>query len=174
MVSIKICNLQAKLTNASSMKRTDVIFLSTVVVWMVTTVCSGALANRTSEIQTHIPSDGDRLHPGISLDPRAITTVQTANRTVSICSDMFSPEYDADVSVYVDGDTLSYVQFSTKHIFRISSDTLSYIGNDNRSSEFRVDRSATPVAYVPGEGISTPVAWTGRLTLQAPASYRAR
>lgn len=90
----------------------------------------------------HSPRDGDRLHPNISFSRQAIAIEDSASRMVGIVSALFSPDDNADAFVYVDGDTISYVQAATKHRFVAHGDTLAYIGYENRASEFR---TAEPV-----------------------------
>lgn len=108
-----------------SMKRTASIFPTIVIPCLLMALSPGAYAYHPSVLSSHIPRDGDRLHPNVSLSPGAIAAVDSVRRSVSLNPELFAPMDEADVSVYVDGDTLSYVQFATRHIFVISRDTLS-------------------------------------------------
>lgn len=73
----------------------------------------------------------------------------------------FDDSYDA--SPYIDGDTISYVQFATKHRFLLRGDTLSYIGYENRATDFRLDSPAVAAAFPLTDGKSVSDVWSGHM-----------
>ncbi|MDE6742079.1 MAG: hypothetical protein K2J58_07090, partial [Muribaculaceae bacterium] len=64
---------------------------------------------------------------------------------------------------YIDGDTISYVQFATKHRFVLRGDTLSYIGYENRATDFRLDSPAVAAAFPLTDGKSVSDGWSGHM-----------
>ncbi|MCM1491033.1 MAG: hypothetical protein NC095_09435 [Muribaculum sp.] len=117
----------------------------------------------------HLPNDGDKLHPNVSFSKSAISNVDDGRKCVSFNLELFAPSDDADVSVYVDGDTVSYVQFATKQIFRITPVAFEYLGYDNRAGDFRLE---TPTGVRTPDAVdSLPLSskWEGRLMLHGKA-----
>lgn len=114
----------------------------------------------------HTPRDGELLHPNIAAATGAISDVDMSAKTVSFNPDLFSPVDEADARIYINEDTIGYVQFATKQKFMLHGDTLSYLGYENRASEFcfRGDvvlATLSPLQSVSGHGSG----WTGRITL---------
>ncbi|MDE6511091.1 MAG: hypothetical protein K2L00_03235, partial [Muribaculaceae bacterium] len=99
----------------------------------------------------HTPRDHDRLHPGLAGSRSLILSVNDSTRTVVIDPRAVSFDDDCDAFPYIDGDTISYVQFATKHRFLLRHDTLSYIGYENRASRFMLDRPVGVAAFPLGE-----------------------
>lgn len=98
-----------------------------------------ALANANDNFALHKPNDGDKLHPNVAYSQSAIGDVDAENRIVEFNAALFSPSDDADAAVYISNDTLSYIQFATNYRFKIESDTLKYIGYENRAGKFSLD-----------------------------------
>lgn len=111
----------------------------------------------------HTPRDHDRLHPGLAASPSLILSVNDSARTVLIDPQAVSFDESYDASPYIDGDTISYVQFATKHRFLLRGDTLSYIGYENRATDFRLDSPAA-VAVLPfTDGKTVSDEWSGHM-----------
>lgn len=111
----------------------------------------------------HTPRDGDRLHPGFAAPNSLILFVDDSTKTVSIAPQAVAFDSGSDAYVYIYGDTVSYVQSATKHRFTLRGDTLSYIGHENRASDFRLDRPAQ-VALFPLNGRAVVRdGWSGHL-----------
>ena len=70
---------------------------------------------------------------------------------------------DLDACTYIDSDTISYVQFSTKHRFLLRGDTLSYIGYENRATDFHLDSPAIVACFPLEDGNVTRDVWTGHM-----------
>lgn len=111
----------------------------------------------------HTPRDGDRLHPGFADSPSLILSISDSTRTVLLDPSAVSFDDMRDAFVYIDGDTISYVQSATKHRFTLKGDTLSYIGYENRASDFRFDRPAKVAIFPMKEGASVIDEWRGHL-----------
>ncbi len=120
-------------------------------------------AESATDFSFHIPRDGDRLHPNVSLNETAKANIDSEKRLVSIVPDLFAPLDAADISVFVNSDTISYIQNATKYLFRLSSDSLLYIGFENRASFFRLDNPVTVMTSVTGGTAGTENIWSGRL-----------
>ena len=110
----------------------------------------------------HTPRDGDRLHPGLS-DSRSLLSVNDSSKTVIIDPSIVFFDDDHDASPYIDNDTISYVQFATKHRFLLRGDTLSYIGYENRAAYFRLDPPVAVAVFPLRDGVSVREDWTGHL-----------
>lgn len=147
------------------MKRTASLSTVSVILCLLMTLTLSAYSTLPADLSAHIPRDGDKLHPNVSFLKGAISGVDTADRVASFSTGMFSPSDEADVSVYVDRDTLSYIQFATKYLFRLSSDTLSLIGYENRASEFRIDNPSETITLESAGKNQIVTAWTGRQTI---------
>ncbi|MDE5813279.1 MAG: hypothetical protein K2H72_03245, partial [Muribaculaceae bacterium] len=111
----------------------------------------------------HIPRDGDRLHPGIASSQSLILSVRDSARIILIDPAAVSFDGDSDAWTYIDSDTISYVQFATKHRFKLSGDTLSYIGYENRATDFRLDRPTTAAVFPLKDGDIVRDVWTGHM-----------
>lgn len=111
----------------------------------------------------HTPRDFDHLNPAVSYSPHAITSIDCEKCIVSFIPDLFSTDNSGDVHVYADGDTISYVQFATKHRFLINSDTLSYIGFENRATQFSIDKPFTVLKLAPINGDTINTEWAGKV-----------
>lgn len=111
----------------------------------------------------HTPLDGDRLRPGMADSRTLIISVDDSTRTVTLNLDAVSYDGERDTSVYIDGDTISYVQCATKHRFLLHSDTLSYIGYENRASDFRLDRPVSVAVFPLRDGSTVREVWSGHL-----------
>ncbi|MDO4335782.1 MAG: hypothetical protein Q4C37_08145 [Bacteroidales bacterium] len=109
-----------------------------------------ALAHTNDNFALHKPNDCDKLHPNVAYSQSAIGDVDAENRIVEFNAALFSPSDDADAAVYISNDTLSYIQFATNYRFKIESDTLKYIGYENRAGEFSLDVPAH--AFIAGAG----------------------
>lgn len=109
-----------------------------------------ALAYANDNFALHKPNDGDKLHPNVAYSQSAIGDVDAENRIVVFNAGLFSPSDDADAAVYISNDTLSYIQFATNYRFKIESDTLKYIGYENRAGKFSLDVPAH--AFIAGAG----------------------
>ena len=111
----------------------------------------------------HTPRDGDRLHPGLT-DPRSlILSVDDTARTVVLDPAAISFDEDSDAYPYIDTDTISYVQFATKHRFIFRGDTLSYIGYENRATDFRLDSAVNVAVFPLIDRMDVRGAWTGHV-----------
>lgn len=111
----------------------------------------------------HTPRDGDRLHPGIAGSGSLILSVSDSSRTVLLDPSAISFGDELDACTYIDSDTISYVQFSTKHRFLLRGDTLSYIGYENRATDFRLDSPAIVSCFPLEDGNVTRDVWTGHM-----------
>ena len=139
------------------MKKITLIFLFSLVVSTAASFiseCPGAY---------HIPRDGDRLHPGIAGSESLILSVCDSSRTVLLDPSAISFGDDLDACTYIDSDTISYVQFATKHRFLLHGDTLSYIGYENRATDFRLNSPAIVAGFPFKEGSVTSDVWTGHM-----------
>ncbi|MDE6522561.1 MAG: hypothetical protein K2L17_07075 [Muribaculaceae bacterium] len=96
----------------------------------------------------HISRDGDILHPGLAYSPDLILSINDSTRTVLLDPDAVIFDSSLDAATYIDGDTISYVKSATKHRFIFRSDTLYYLGFENRATYFRLD-SAVKVPSPP-------------------------
>lgn len=134
-------------------------------------VSSAAVAGAIDGL-SHVPRDMDCLHPGISASPLAITSVDYESRTVKFNPEFFSNE-TSEADIYIKGDTVSYIQFATKHRFLLNSDTLSYMGFENRGTLFSVDGAFAAVRLDLTEGDTIKGRWTGRATGYGNAVLRA-
>lgn len=139
------------------MKKISPIFL------LVSVIFTAATATGTQPDMDHIPRDGDRLHPGIANARSLILSVNDSMRTVLVDPLAVSFDDDCDASAYIDTDTISYVQFTTKHRFLLRGDTLSYMGYENRASDFRLDSAATVAFFPLKDGDTVRSDWTGHL-----------
>lgn len=114
----------------------------------------------------HMPRDGEQLHPNIAVRAGAISKVDESSRTVSFNPDLFSPLDEADARIYINEDTLGYVQFATKQKFTLRGDTLSYLGYENRASEFNFAGDVLLGTLSPLQSSAgSSSGWTGRITL---------
>lgn len=110
-----------------------------------------------------MPRDHDRLHPGLAASPSLIVSVNDSARTVLIDPQGVSFDESYDASPYIDGDTISYVQFATKHRFLLRGDTLSYIGYENRATDFRLDAPVSMAVFPLKDGASVRAGWSGHM-----------
>lgn len=111
----------------------------------------------------HTPRDGDRLHPGFAAPASLISSVDDSTKTVSLDPQAVSFDSGCDAYVYIDGDTVSYVQSATKHRFTLRGDTLFYIGHEDRASDFRLDRPARVALFPLNGGAGVRDGWSGHL-----------
>ncbi len=118
----------------------------------------------------HTPRDGDQLHPGISGSRSLILSVDDTTKTVIIDPQALSFNDSRDAYCYIDGDTISYVQSATKHRFLFRGGAISYIGFENRATNFSLD-SAVSVARFPLLGGDTV---TGKWNPSPPAHIMQR
>lgn len=88
--------------------------------------------------EEHAPRDGDKLMPTVNFFDISSLNVDTIRRTVNFSASLFEPTKDAVASIYVNDDTLSFVQFSNKHIFHFDEDEILYHGYENRASDFKL------------------------------------
>lgn len=121
---------------------------------------AAVLAQRYAD---HTPRDGDRLHPGLAASPSLILSVNDSTRTVLLDPQAITFDDSYDASPYIDGDTVSYVQFATKHRFLLRGDTLSYIGYENRATYFRLDAPVSVAVFPLRDGSSVYGDWKGRM-----------
>ena len=139
------------------MKRISKIFVLTATVFASLAVTFAKSPN------AHIPRDGDILHPGFAASGSLILSVIDSAKTVHIDPEAVSFDSHADATPYIDGDTISYVQFATKYRFLLRGDTLSYLGYENRATDFRLDRPLN-VSFLPlRDGCEVREKWSGRL-----------
>lgn len=120
-----------------------------------------ALAHANDNFGLHKPDDGDKLHPNVAYSQSAIGDVDAENRIVEFNAGLFSPSDDADAAVYICNDTLSYIQFATNYRFKIESDTLKYIGYENRAGKFSLDVPAHAFIADAGSNDSAASKWKG-------------
>ena len=111
----------------------------------------------------HTPRDGDLLHPGYASPASLISAVDDSTKTVSVNPRAVSFDSGGDAYVYIDGDTVSYVRSATKHRFTLRGDTLSYIGHEDRASDFRLDRPARVALFPLNGGDVVRDGWSGHL-----------
>lgn len=111
----------------------------------------------------HTPRDGDRLHPGIANSRSLILSVNDTSRTVLIDPSSVYFDSSLDACTYIDSDTISYVQNATKHRFIMRSDTLSYLGFENRATYFRLDSPAIVAVFPLRDGKVTEDEWKGNV-----------
>ena len=138
------------------MKKIPLLFFQ---IAIVSASAATLLAQSSSD---HTPRDGDRLHPGLS-DSRSLLSVNDSSKTVIIDPSIVFFDDDHDASPYIDNDTISYVQFATKHRFLLRGDTLSYIGYENRAAYFRLDPPVAVAVFPLRDGVSVREDWTGHL-----------
>lgn len=105
--------------------------------------------------------DGDRLQPPVSRESLAISNVDSASKTARVEANSFHFDKAADIIVYQSGDTLYHVQDATKHICLVSSDTLSYLGFENRATRLALDSPLTVLRCPPRDGDIISGEWTG-------------
>lgn len=110
----------------------------------------------------HTPRDFDRLGPAVSFSRSAISSIDSTRRIASINPASFITEDDNEARIYIEGDTVSYVQFATKHRFLLHSDTLSYMGFENRATLFSIDMPFAAVNLAMNEADTVKDRWTGR------------
>ena len=126
-------------------------------------IFTAATAIGAQSSDNHIPRDGDHLHSGFATSGSLILSVNDSSRTVLIDPSAVSFDEDSDAWAYIDTDTISYVQSATKHRFVIHGDTLSYIGYENRATDFRLDSPAVAAVFPLSDGRFTTDEWTGHL-----------
>ena len=139
------------------MKRIPRIFL------LATAVFTATTSPLAQSIVEHGPRDGDRLHPGLAGSNSLIISVSDSSRTVRLDPQAVSFDDAYDASPYVDGDTLSYVQFATKHRFLLRGDTLSYLGYENRATDFRLDAPVNMAVFPLKDGRMILDEWSGHM-----------
>lgn len=123
----------------------------------------GAVSISAQEATKHIARDGDKLHPGLSLPTNLILNINDSTRTVLLDPDAVTFKETLDAAAYLDCDTISYVQAATKHRFIFRNDTLSYLGFENRATDYFLD-SAVNVAHFPlKDGGSIHDIWSGQI-----------
>lgn len=128
------------------MKRTTPI--SVIAAFTSLMIVAGFVAYAESPISEpmHSPHDDEALRPAVSFSRAAVQdTDSIEGKLISIIPGLFSADDSNGATIYIDGDTVSYVQFATKYKFLLSSDTLLYSGFENRSTSFSLD---TPVAVM--------------------------
>lgn len=125
------------------------------------TLAFNALTHANNNFALHKPNDGDKLHPNVAYSQSAIENVNAANRIVEFNTGLFSPSDDADAAVYISNDTLSYIQFATNYRFKIESDTLKYIGYENRAGKFSLEVPAYAFTADAGNIGSAASKWKG-------------
>lgn len=139
-------------------------FLAVILVfWSLLSVASADGLTEDCSI-AHIPRDGDCLHP-CAVSPSNLLIASVNDTTKSIVlrqnSTFFDEDYDA--ALYMEGDTISYVQNATKHRFFLRNDTLYYLGYENRSTDFHIDRPISVVAFPFENGSTVTEKWTGHV-----------
>ena len=92
-----------------------------------------------------------------------ILSVSDSTKTVLFNPDAVVFDSDRDAAVYMDGDTISYVQEATKHRFLLREDTLSYIGYENRATDFRLTSPVVVTNFQFQDGSEKPNVWNGRV-----------
>ena len=137
------------------MKKIPLIFLLIAVFFLV--------SSSTDAKPNHTPRDGDRLHPGIASSGSLILSVCDSSRTVLLDPSAISFADDLDAYTYIDNDTISYVQFATKHRFLLQGDTLSYIGFENRATYFRLNSAANAAHFPLKDGATVRDKWSGSM-----------
>lgn len=105
--------------------------------------------------------DGDRLQPPLSRAAHAVGAVDTAGRSVRVDGEAFTSGNNAEVIIYQSGDTLFHVQDATRHICLLSSDTLSYLGFENRATSLVLDSPLTVLRYPLRGGDTFAEEWSG-------------
>ena len=127
---------------------------------------SVASADAVTPNISHMPQDGDRLHPNVAFSINAITRVDTLKKYVKFSPSDFFELDDCDAMVYVDADTISFIQFSSKHSFTMSEGMLWYKGYENRASDFRFS-TPIPVAAINGstESFEMQTDWNAKMSL---------
>lgn len=128
-----------------------------------TVISTMAATLNAQSVLDHLPRDGDRLHPGTAGSRALILSEDDSTRTVLLKPDAVSYDCSRDASVYIDGDTVSYVQFATKHRFILHSDSLSYLGYENRATDFRLDSPVTVAVFPLRDGYTVSEEWSGHL-----------
>ncbi len=123
----------------------------------------GAVSISAQQAAAHIARDGDKLHPGLSLSTDLILNIDNSTRTVLLNPDAVIFKESLDASAYIDGDTISYVQSATKHRFIYRNDTLSYLGFENRATEYTLATPANVVCFPLQDGVTICVTWTGQI-----------
>ena len=114
-----------------------------------------------SGFSSHAPRDFDRLNPAVSFFPNAITAIDCKTRVATISPSSFSTDDGGEARIYINGDTISFVQFATKHRFIMLSDTLSYLGFENRATLFSIDPAFARLRISAAEGDTLRTEWTG-------------
>lgn len=110
----------------------------------------------------HSPRDGETLHPGVSFSSCALLGSDSiTSKTISISAELFLSDDSNDAAIYIDGDTISYVQFATKYKFLLSSDTLRYSGFENRATSFSLDTTVAVMGLPLKYGDNFSEEWSG-------------
>ena len=124
--------------------------LATILLGMATTLVGQTKTD-------HTPRNGDQLHQGFATPQSLIMSVSDSTKTVLINPDAVAFDSDRDAAVYMDGDTISYVQEATKHRFLLRDDTLSYIGYENRATDFRLTSPVVVTNFQFQDGSESPM-----------------
>ena len=133
------------------------------IILFLTAVSAASATILAQSFAEHTPRDGDRLHPGFADSHSLILLINDTSRTVLVDPSAISFDDDRDASAYLDGDTISYVQAAIKHRFIHRGDTLSYIGYENRATDFRLDTPTTVAVFPLKEGDAVVDGWTGHV-----------
>lgn len=115
-------------------------------------------------VSTHLPRSGDRLRPGVADSRYSILSADDSLKTVLLDPSAVSYDGAFGASVYISGDTVSYIQFATKHRFLLRGDTLSYLGFENRATDFRPDTPVRMALLSLRDGERVRDTWKGHVT----------
>ncbi|MDE6018031.1 MAG: hypothetical protein K2G85_04360 [Muribaculaceae bacterium] len=125
--------------------------------------CILAVSVYSQPDMSHTARHRDFLNPGLSSFPNFVISVNDSAKEIVIDPDVFIFDPSAEAAAYLNGDTISYVQSATKHRFILRSDTLSYSGFENRSTDFRLDTPVTVCIFPLLDGTETSATWTGKV-----------
>lgn len=109
----------------------------------------------------HTPRDGDKLHQEAFRPSALIISVNDSTQEIILDSGSAIPSAICDVTTYVDGDTISYIQSATKHRFLLRGDTLLYLGYENRATDFHLDRPLRMALFPLTDGQEVIDSWKG-------------
>ncbi|MDE6481148.1 MAG: hypothetical protein K2L45_12865 [Muribaculaceae bacterium] len=131
--------------------------------FLIAIISAAAFSIHAQQNDGHIARNGDILHPGLAYSPYLIISINDSTKTVTIDPDVVTFDSSLDAATYIDSDTISYVQFATKHRFLLQGDTLSYIGFENRATYFRLDSAVNAANFPLKDGGTVRDKWSGSL-----------
>lgn len=136
-----------------------IISLLAGIAYAVAAYAASQTANPESRLL--LPRDGDRLQPQKSRIMGAVASDSKDSLVVNVNTGCFSSDDVAGISVYMEGDSLSYVQEGRKHLFTTRGDTLSYLGYESRATRLTLDSPLPLLLRLSGGGEGFAGEWSG-------------